>query len=1059
MKRIILFFILLFSAVFIKAQSTYYWTGGLSASWAASTSWNTTLGGGGTARTAPNVADVLIFDGSNIGAGATGNITVTLIQPETIASLRVQNGATVAFNSGIAGTSLSANISRAAPVVYGPAGNTTTITSNVVGMTSTTGINVGAIITAVGATSIPTAVNVVTAVAPNTSITVSQPATVTTTGTASFTISQPLNFSTSPAVVLSVGDFVYTGTASNIEQITSIVDGQNVFTTTGTAAITAAAGFKANPLILTSTTNALSVANGCTLTLSSSTAFILKLASGAKGSIDGTLTSASGNLNSRIIVDADGTASLTFKSGSILNGGAVPSLFGAVANANNNNVIFESGSIVNYSASVGTNGIFGAMYPASIVKFQKGSTFAWSGTATGFTSGTNRELPNLKFNVSVTSFGPPVVDTLIIPAGISVGTTSGSYMALKGDLINDGTLAFNSNLAGLNFLLVGTVPQRVLLNGTSGGGTVTYTTTTPNTGGSFQKIIVAPNSVLNVQPSTVDFNTYGVTSVYGTLNFGTNVIKNVNTALTGAFSPKPSNTSVGSTTLVVAASNSYNLIVNSLTGFVQGMILNGPGIPANTVIINTATGNIINTSNPVTLAAGSTITSSVNPVGGTVTTANTAGLAASYTIQGTSTFSLGSSPGANYRFDAATTTPFPSTLTSVNANNLTLAANVSSNVTVLSVNGTLDLGSNTLTVPVADTVKITSGNAVLGSSATKFISLGVNSTTGARGFLRMGNLATTTLFPIGCNGNYLPVTITPAASNEDYSIAAFNGATVDATPNGTAITAAQKATVVDAVWNITSNYTPTNNSSIQLGWPAILEGSSFTGYVNSEIGIAPFTTHWGVFAGSGNNTTNVATNSFNAFSSFSVGKVGLTLPVKFSNINASLQSNHQAKITWQIATEINVDRYIVEASKDGTSFTEKGSVKAIGINQYSFVDLSLFNGTNYYRIKAIDKSGAFILSSVVVLNTNKNAGEGFSIYPNPVKNNNMNIVLNESFAAKYSLLITDMAGKSVYTTSINHSGGMNAYSIPLPTNMSKGIYVVKLLSATGIVSTKNIIVE
>jgi hypothetical protein len=537
------------------------------------------------------------------------------------------------------------------------------------------------------------------------------------------------------------------------------------------------------------------------------------------------------------------------------------------------------------------------------------------------------------------------------------------------------------------------------------------------------------------------------------------VIKNVNTALSGAFSPKPSSTSVGSTTLVVAANNSYNLIVNSVTGFAQGMILNGPGVPANTVIVNTATGNIINTSNPVTLAAGATVTSSVNPSGATVITANTAGLAASYTLQGTSTFSLGSTPGANYRFDAATASPFPSTLTSVNANNLTLAANVSSNVTTLSVNGTLDLGSNMLTVPTADTVKITSGNAVVGSSATKFISLGVNTTTGSRGFLRIGNINGATLFPIGCNGNYLPVTITPAALGEDYSIAAFNGTTVDATPNGTAITAAQKATVVDAVWNISSNFTPTGNSTIQLGWPASLEGASFTGYANNEIGIAPYSTQWGIFAGTGNNTTNIATNAFNTFSSFSVGKVGLTLPVKFSSISASLESNNQAKITWQIATEINVDRYVVEASKDGISFSEKGSVKASSINQYSFIDLSLFSGTNYYRVKAIEKSGAFTFSNVVIINYNKIIVAGFNIYPNPVKNNTMNVGLNEPTAAKYTLLIADMAGKTVYTTSINHAGGVSAYSIALPTTFTKGMYVVKMLSATGIVSTKNIVVE
>lgn len=1054
MKKLMLFSILLLAVAFVKAQGTYYWTGGSNASWTGANSWNTTLGGGGTARTAPNVGDILIFDGSNIGAGATGNIGVTLVQPETIASLRIQNGAAVAFNSGVAGTSLNANISRLAPVVYGPGGNTTTALSTTVGMTSTTGILPGAIITVAGSSSLPQAISVVTNVVANTSITITQTAFNTTNGVAALTISQPLNFSASPAVALNVGDFVYTGTTSNVEQITSIVDGTNVFTTTGTAAIAAAAGFKANPLVLTSTTNALSVASGSQLTISSTTVLVIKLAAGAVGTVDGTLVSGSGSSAPRIIVDAAGTASLTFKSGSTLNSGAVSSFFGSVANANNNNVIFQPGSQVIYSASVGTNGIFGAMYPASVTNLQKGSTLVWNGSGSGFSTGVNRELPNLKINVNlVNNFGPQLLDTLIIPAGITVTTTSSASMALKGDFINEGTFTFASAAAGLNLLFVGSVPQRVLLNGTSGGGTTTYTTPS-STGGCFQKLIVAANSTLNVQQSAADFNTYGVATVYGTVNFGTNVIKNVHTALPGAFAPKPSNTAVGSTTTFAAASNSYNITLTSSTNFAQGMILNGAGVPANTVIVNTASGNNIYTSNPVTLAAGAAVTSSVNPIGATVATSNTGGLAASYTLQGSSTYTLGSSPGANYRFDGATTTPFPSALTAVQTNNLTLALDVSSNVTTLNINGTLDLGNNTLTVPITDTVKVISGNAIVGSSTTKFISLGVNTTTGSRGFLRIGNINAARLFPVGSNGNYLPVTITPSGANEDYSICAFNGATIDATPNGTAISAAQKATVVDAVWNIGNNFTPTGNSTIQLGWPASLEGASFASYANNEIGIAPYTTNWGVFAGSGNNITNIATKTFNAFSSFSVGKVGLSLPVRFSSIYASLQSNNQAKIAWQIATEINVEKYVIEASNDGVYFTEKGSVKASGTNQYSLVDLSVFNGINYYRIKAIEKSGAFIYSNIVTINTNKNAVAGCSIYPNPLRNSTLNISLNEPTANKYSVLVTDMAGKAVYTTSINHAGGISIYNLSLPTTLTKGMYVVKLLSDNGIVSIK-----
>ena len=1047
MKKIISTALLSFLAVTAFSQATYYWTGGLNASWIGANSWNTTLGGGGTARTAPNVADILIFDGSNIGAGATGNIGVTLVQPETIASLRVQNGATVSFNSAVAGTSLSANISRAAPVVYGAGGNTTTALSTTVGMTSTSGILPGAIIITAGASSLPQQISVVTNVVANTSITITQTALNTTNGTAALTISQPLNFSAAPAVTLNIGDFVYTGTNANVEQITSIVDGTNVFTTTGTAAITAAAGFKANPLVLTSTTNALSVASGSQLTISSTTVLVIKLAAGAIGTVDGTLISGAGNQSGRIIVDADGTASLTFKSGSTLNSGAVSAFFGAVPNSNNNNVTFQPLSQVIYGGSAGTNGIFGAMYPASVVKFLRGSTFAWNGSGTGFSVGTNRELPNLKININlVNNFGPQLIDTLIIPAGITVTSTSSASMALKGDFINEGTFTCASATAGLNLIFVGNMPQRVLLNGTLGGGTTNYTTPS-NTGGCFQKLIIAPNSTLTVQTTASDFNTYAATTVYGTVNFGTNVIKNVHTSINGAFVPKPFNTAVGSTTTIAAVSNSYNITLTSATNFTQGMVLSGVGVPANTVITNTATGNNIYTSNPVTIAAGVTVTASVNPIGATVTTANTGGLAASYTLQGTSTYAIATSPGTNYRFDGATTTPFPSTLATVQTNNLSLASDVSSNVTTLNVNGTLDLGGNTLTIPIADTVRIISGNAIVGSSAAKFIALGVNTTSGSRGFLRIGNIATSTLFPIGCNGNYLPVTITPAAAGEDYTISAFNGITADGTPNGTPFTTTQKAKVVDAVWTLNNNFTPTGNATILVGWPVTLKGSSFVSFGN-QIGIAQYNTIWGSSTGTGNNLANTATASYNTFGAFGVGQLGTSLPVKFSSISASLVKNNQIKINWQTTTEINVAKYLVEASTNGILFSEKGAVMASNAIFYNFVDVSPAQGLNFYRIKAIDNDGTVTLSTTVQVSNSNIATSLIQVYPNPVVNNTLNINFSNFQAGDYSLTILNNIGQIILNKKFNlNASSFSVYSVILPNVLSPGLYHLKINGA------------
>ena len=83
MKKSILFFTLLFSSVFIYAQTTYYWIGGngtaSSISFSTSSKWNTSLDGTGTVRAASAATDILIIDGSNVGGttATTGSVTAT----------------------------------------------------------------------------------------------------------------------------------------------------------------------------------------------------------------------------------------------------------------------------------------------------------------------------------------------------------------------------------------------------------------------------------------------------------------------------------------------------------------------------------------------------------------------------------------------------------------------------------------------------------------------------------------------------------------------------------------------------------------------------------------------------------------------------------------------------------------------------------------------------------------------------------------------------------------------------------------------------------------------
>jgi hypothetical protein len=344
-------------------------------------------------------------------------------------------------------------------------------------------------------------------------------------------------------------------------------------------------------------------------------------------------------------------------------------------------------------------------------------------------------------------------------------------------------------------------------------------------------------------------------------------------------------------------------------------------------------------------------------------------------------------------------------------------------------------------------------------SSSNFISLGANTSTGTIGALRIGGISTPTLFPIGTNGNYLPVTITPAGTAEDYTISAFNGATVNALPNGTAFDATKKATIVDAVWTIKANTTPSGAVGVQFGWPAALEGSAFTGYANNQIGIANYTTDWSAFASAtADNTANTASANQTSFGSFIVGNINTLLPVKFTSITAT-SVNGGNKISWQVATEVSVSKYVVEASSDGVHFTEKGVVAANGSNNYSYMDAQPLSGNNFYRVYSVDFSGITTYSNVVMLNNNNIATSSVSIYPNPIINRTLNIGLNNLPTAAYTIQMTDGLGKTIATKFVNHTGGSSNYAIDLPQGLASGNYYITIKDITKVIISKTVLVK
>ncbi|WP_020536378.1 T9SS type A sorting domain-containing protein [Lewinella cohaerens] len=102
------------------------------------------------------------------------------------------------------------------------------------------------------------------------------------------------------------------------------------------------------------------------------------------------------------------------------------------------------------------------------------------------------------------------------------------------------------------------------------------------------------------------------------------------------------------------------------------------------------------------------------------------------------------------------------------------------------------------------------------------------------------------------------------------------------------------------------------------------------------------------------------------------------------------------QLNWETATELNNEKFEIERSADGRTFSMIGEERGQGTTQqtqaYQFTDQAPVAGLNYYRLKQMDYDGQFTYSSVTAITfTRKGA---INVYPTAT-NGMINIVTED----------------------------------------------------------------
>lgn len=132
-----------------------------------------------------------------------------------------------------------------------------------------------------------------------------------------------------------------------------------------------------------------------------------------------------------------------------------------------------------------------------------------------------------------------------------------------------------------------------------------------------------------------------------------------------------------------------------------------------------------------------------------------------------------------------------------------------------------------------------------------------------------------------------------------------------------------------------------------------------------------------------NTTSGFVKLSVSSFSTFYLhGGSNFILPLKFLEFTVK-KSNRMAELSWKSENEINTSHFIVERSINGSSYTSIGTVSAFNISavhRYGFIDAAPISGTNYYRLKQVDRDHRFSYSDVRVIDFGIN-NTSIRVYP------------------------------------------------------------------------------
>jgi PKD repeat protein len=274
-----------------------------------------------------------------------------------------------------------------------------------------------------------------------------------------------------------------------------------------------------------------------------------------------------------------------------------------------------------------------------------------------------------------------------------------------------------------------------------------------------------------------------------------------------------------------------------------------------------------------------------------------------------------------------------------------------------------------------------------------------------------------------CESDVLPFLVFPNASvpTIDYSNCNSGTSITDLSIN-------TNAAPVDFAWEYSLDNVTWQSSNT---FTSIAFGTSQTAYIRAK--------YTGIVCTNGA-TGCLQTSAFTVIGSCPLAINGLV-------INGQITGTSNT-IYWSTANEINNNKFVIQRSSNGSTFTTLGELATKAINgnsntllNYSFVDANPIQGKAYYKLQIVDNGNTFKYSPIVTLRRGIGKLEIVDVRPNPTTGKVYFNILGAS--TNVQVTISDVTGKIVLIKGLVQS---NNFSVNM-SGLANGTYVLTAADA------------